>query len=76
MRTLKWTTDKPIVRGFYLWRSNNSVSLLSVGKVNGELNVLLPTGIDPKSLASSITSIPLRMFIGGEWAGPIEEPEE
>jgi hypothetical protein len=73
---MKWSTRKPVKAGIYFWRNNNIKSLLTVASVNGKLQVVLNTGMDPTLIISSYTVLDMALWDNGEWAGPIPLPKE
>lgn len=65
----KWTTEKPSRAGWYWWRmGTRDAEIVEIEEIAGILTVF-QTGYD-ENLAKSVK------FWEGEWAGPLEEPEE
>ena len=67
-RKIKWTKKKPTENGFYYWRNKEADgNALTVAVVRMSDRTARFIGCDPFCCLDGI---------GGEWAGPIPEPEE
>ena len=74
--SMKWTSETPSAPGVYYWRAGGGCAVKTVilEYVRGttaftkELHMTYPK--------SECTAVPYARFMGGEWAGPIPEPEE
>ncbi len=66
---MKWTKEKPSGQGWYWWKRDPyvtaSIEHIYVGRTDGALFMYLPRGA-----GVAVDRLP------GEWAGPIQEPEE
>ncbi len=64
---MKWTTTTPTVPGWHWWRASDEHGAWphKIAQINGVLYITT-FGTDHKR----------ELYIGGEWAGPIPEPEE
>ena len=75
MKRLSWTTEKPTQTGWYFWRLRKGGVAITerVERIEDRMH---STGI--QFYVESFTNDPSEPVkeIGGEWAGPIEPPED
>jgi hypothetical protein len=64
---MNWTTDKPMVTGWYWYRKNEQglKVLMSVRTSEGTIQAIWPSG-----RADQVTDLP------GQWSGPVERLDE
>lgn len=73
MTPTTWTTEKPIVPGWYWFRNDRTHELeIIVSSINGIDNRLYAIGLNARGLFSQ----GLHDNYHGEWAGPIYPPQE
>ncbi len=65
---MKWTKEKPTQNGFYFWRKKDvDENALTVAVVRMSDRTAKIIGCETVCCIDDV---------GGEWAGPIQEPEE
>ncbi len=70
MPELRWTNEKPTTPGWYWWRLLYSQDIIVELRLGGGVNAKQLWVLDYLDIARPLKDV------GGQWAGPIEEPQE
>lgn len=66
-----WTTEKPTKPGWYWWRCRGVQCVVEIGTPQHVIQ--LSSGLSVWFTSGSVRKL---QDVDGEWAGPLEEPEE